>query len=99
MVNINCSSTAELTDICDVHFVNKGFVLVNDSIARVYVQPTGPSADARITDLECRCRGEDVAPEFDAFTACRLNSTIKSSTECNNPWRVTKHHQNLYIPH
>ena len=60
------SCTTELTDICDAHLVNKG-VVIDGSNATIYAQPTGPDPDARLTDLECRCRPNELV-----FTPCKF---------------------------
>lgn len=60
-----CSFT-ELTDVCDVHFINKGIIFSGNN-ATIYVQPTGPDPDARILNLECRCREIETV-----FTPCKF---------------------------
>ena len=60
---------AELTRrrICDVHFINKGIEIDGNSTT-INVQSTGPSPDAKITDLECHC----VGAVDDSFTDCKF---------------------------
>ena len=62
----------ELTTVCDTHLVNKGVIMDGMNLT-ISVQPTGPSFDARVTDLQCRCN--PVEPDF---TPCKLHDFASS---------------------
>lgn len=63
-------SRVELTAVCDAHLINKG-VLLDGNNATIYLQPTGPDSEARILDLECRCRPNDLVFMPCKFTKAR----------------------------